>query len=66
MYHVCAADRNREQILEDLEDLAEQLEKHKVKVKIASLRQLFYRAGGHLVHAKEVSVEKAGGAPLAR
>lgn len=50
-----AADRDREGILDELEDLAEQLDKHKTKVKLADLRQLFYRAGGHLVHAQVVS-----------
>jgi len=49
-------DTTRAELLEKLDKLAEQSEKHQLKIKLADLRQLLYRAAGHLVKADKVSL----------
>lgn len=51
----CCTDTTRAELLEELDKLAEQGEKHQLKIKLADLRQLLYRAAGHLVKAEKVS-----------
>lgn len=49
---LCCTDTTRADLLDEL---AEQSEKHQPKIKVADLRQLLYRAAGHLVKADKVS-----------
>ncbi|BGP37895.1 Phosphatidylinositol 4-kinase stt4 [Rhodotorula kratochvilovae] len=44
-------------VLDKLEDLAEQLEKHKLPLKLSELRDLFYRGAAQLVKAREPDFE---------
>ncbi|KDE03986.1 hypothetical protein MVLG_05555 [Microbotryum lychnidis-dioicae p1A1 Lamole] len=46
------ADTSRDAILDELEALAEQLDQHKMHVKLVDIRALLYRSGGHLVKAQ--------------
>ncbi|ORY78396.1 hypothetical protein BCR35DRAFT_304996 [Leucosporidium creatinivorum] len=51
------SDTARAELLEELDKLAEQSEKHQLKLKLAGLRQLLYRAAGYLVKAETPDVD---------
>lgn len=51
----CTDEADLDRLLDDLDDLAERLEKHQLKFKLDDLRQLMYRCAGHLVKAESVS-----------
>ncbi|KAK4048808.1 phosphatidylinositol-4- kinase [Microbotryomycetes sp. JL201] len=51
------AEVDQTSLLAELEDLSEQVDKHKLKMSLPEMRKLFYRAAGHLVNAPEPDVE---------
>lgn len=48
------AEVDRGALLNELEELSEQLDRHKLKMSLPEMRKLFYRCGGHLVASEEV------------